>query len=115
VNRRFIPLALLAVLTVGTGLGAGLGLASGPATYSPPLSGSQLATVTAICLRSTSKSFDCTVGHSRYSFYFRDNLPTHFDIRCIDKWITTRLTASHPDEPGVAPFFNPSGKCGLPG
>jgi len=41
VSRRLTPYALLAVLTLGTGLGAGLGLSVGPVTYAAgqPVSG----------------------------------------------------------------------------
>jgi hypothetical protein len=34
-NRRVAPYALMGALTLGTGLGAGLGLASGPVIYTP--------------------------------------------------------------------------------
>jgi hypothetical protein len=35
-NRRLVPYVLLAILALGSGLGAGLGLTQGPNTYSQP-------------------------------------------------------------------------------
>jgi hypothetical protein len=35
-NRRLVPYVLLAILTLGSGLGIGLGLTQGPTTYSQP-------------------------------------------------------------------------------
>jgi hypothetical protein len=35
-NRRIVPYMLLTILTLGSGLGVGLGLTQGPNTYSQP-------------------------------------------------------------------------------